>query len=55
MTNEITGGDVRNAEEVTETAGVGAFTDAGTTQENPLNIPIFTRRRVRISGRESTC
>lgn len=27
--DEISGGDVRNAEEVTEAAGVGAFSDAG--------------------------
>jgi hypothetical protein len=40
MTNKISGSDVRNAEKVTETTGVGAFTDTGTTQKDPLNIPI---------------
>jgi hypothetical protein len=50
MTNEISGSDVRNAEKITEATGVGAFTDAGTAQKDPLNIPNLTRRRVSVSG-----
>jgi hypothetical protein len=39
--NEIASSDVWNAEEVTEATGVGAFADAGATQEYPLDISVL--------------
>lgn len=48
VANEVAGGDVRNAEKVAETGGVGALADAGAAQEDPLDVPVLTRRRVRI-------
>lgn len=48
VADEIAGGDVRDAEEVAEAAGIGAFSDARATQEHPLDIPLLlARRRVR--------
>jgi len=38
---------MRDAEEVAEAAGVGAFSHAGTPQEHPLHIPLLVKRRVR--------
>ena len=49
MADEIAGGDVRDAEEVAEAAGVGALADAGATQEHPLHVPlrrILAQRKV---------
>ena len=45
MADEIAGGDVRDAEEVAEAAGIGAFSDARATQEHPLDIPLLLARR----------
>ena len=39
--DEIAGGDVGNAEEGREAAGVGAFADAGAAEENPLDISVL--------------
>lgn len=52
--NEITGGDMRDAEELGEAAGVGALADARAAQENPLNISVlgsFTREIVVLKVR----
>ena len=47
--DEIAGGDVRDSEEVAEPAGVGAFTNAGDAEEDPLHVPLL-----RISAREAS-
>jgi len=39
--DEIAGGDVGDAEEGREAAGVGAFADAGAAEENPLDISVL--------------
>lgn len=39
--DEIAGGDVGDAEESREAAGVGAFADAGAAEENPLDISVL--------------
>ncbi|KAJ1433478.1 ATP synthase F1 subunit gamma [Sesbania bispinosa] len=39
MANKVTGGDVRNTEEVAAMAGVGAFADATATQEDAYSPP----------------
>lgn len=51
MADEIAGGDVRDAEEGAEAAGVGAFSDAGAAEEHPLHVPLLERRRVRRESR----
>lgn len=52
--NEITGGDMRDAEELGEAAGVGALADARAAQENPLDVSvlgILTRKFVVLEER----
>lgn len=44
---EITGGDMRNAEEGGETRGVGAFTNTGTSKKHPVKVSSFGPRRRR--------
>ncbi|KAJ1407896.1 Serine/threonine-protein kinase, active site [Sesbania bispinosa] len=39
MANKVTGGDVRNTEEVAAMVGVGAFADAAATQEDAYSPP----------------
>ena len=45
MADEVTSRDVRDTEQIGEAAGVGAFSDAGAAQEDPLGP-----RRERASG-----
>lgn len=40
LTDKITGGDMRNTEEIRETRSVGSFSDAWTAEKHPLNISI---------------
>lgn len=39
--DEIASGDVRDAKELTEAAGVGALADPRTAKEYPLDISVF--------------
>ncbi|EXB87532.1 hypothetical protein L484_005407 [Morus notabilis] len=42
--DEIAGGDVGDAEEVAEAAGVGAFSDTEAAEEDPLDVRRWKRR-----------
>lgn len=39
LSDEISGGDVGDAEQLRQTAGVGPFPHAGASQEGPLYVP----------------
>lgn len=41
--DEITGGDVRNAEELGEAGSVGPLADARAAKEHPLDVPPLAR------------
>lgn len=48
LADEIASGNVGDAEELRKTASEGAFPNAGTSQEHPLNVPILSSPRRRI-------
>ncbi|KAM1805118.1 hypothetical protein ACFX12_030904 [Malus domestica] len=41
VADEIAGGDVRDAEKVTEAGGVGSFFDVRATEGDPLDISVL--------------
>jgi hypothetical protein len=47
--DEIAGRVVRDTEEVREAIGVGAFSDAGATKENPLDRVVVMAEREGVS------
>lgn len=45
LADEIARGDVGDAEESREAAGVGALADAGAAEEHPLHVPVLGEQR----------
>lgn len=53
LADEIARGDVGDAEESGEAAGVGALADAGAAEEHPLHVPvlgILAASQIRVCG-----
>lgn len=52
LADEIAGGDVGDAEENGEAAGIGALADTGAAEEHPLHVPVL---RISAASRTRVC